>query len=217
MQIGNLYSDLESARFYINGQEIDLTKTERKILILLTKNFNKKIVSFDSLITFLYYSADDIKDEPESNTVKVLVHKLKHKLHRLSANKLTIKSHYGDGWSLLLKDSTIPKHYIYYNSKLSFNDINKIYELKNSGLSCYKIAKIYNVSKIRIQELIAIKERPQFSYNNSGQYKLSPKDVMEIRELRLQGKSYMDITKLFPCCRANIVRIVKRQIWKNVA
>jgi DNA-binding response OmpR family regulator len=75
-----------------------------KILKMLCQNHNIRPVGYPEIIAELYYDLDYIKDEPDSQSYKVVIYLLRKQLRSAIGDKLLITAHKGRGLMIELNE-----------------------------------------------------------------------------------------------------------------
>lgn len=84
----------ETMEFYKNGVQIELSKTEQRILYLLTSNSNR-ILTRERLLEWVWPEGTEYV---EDNALSVGIRRLRDKLEDDSSNPIYIKTVYGKGY-----------------------------------------------------------------------------------------------------------------------
>lgn len=92
--------DFEAMQFYKEGQEIDLSKTEQKILYLLVSNPNR-IITRERMLEWVWAEGSEYV---EDNALSVSIRRLREKLEDAPKNPRYIETVYGKGykWNVFL-------------------------------------------------------------------------------------------------------------------
>ena len=86
--------DFEAMQFYKEGQEIDLSKTEQKILYLLVSNPNR-IITRERMLEWVWAEGSEYV---EDNALSVSIRRLREKLEDAPKNPRYIETVYGKGY-----------------------------------------------------------------------------------------------------------------------
>lgn len=86
--------DGNGLEFYKNGTQIELSKTEQRILYLLTSNSNR-ILTRERLLEWVW---PERTEYVEDNALSVGIRRLRDKLEDDSSNPIYIKTVYGKGY-----------------------------------------------------------------------------------------------------------------------
>ena len=113
------------------------------------------------------------------------------------------------------------------HAKLTNSDIIKIINLVNTNLTIKEISKALNVSASTVYSIInnktwkniprvSMKVNKQPKGVNRPQSKLSDKDIVEIRKLKIIGLSNVKIASSFNVSKTTIRDIIVRKTWRHI-
>lgn len=148
LKLGNF--KYEGERFYIDGKLLDLSTMRYKILKLLVESYKMRPVKYNDFMQSLYYDNDYIKDEPNTESFRVIIHNLRKVLRKRSGNKLSIVANKGLGYSL--EYNTKPKPV--YIAKLTPESKDRILKLHNDGHSTSSIGSQFGISRHRVYDIL---------------------------------------------------------------
>lgn len=121
-----------------------------------------------------------------------------------------------------------------FNSKLIDEQVLEIRKLYNEGYSQAKLGELYNVSQYNISLIVTnkmwkhlhwepkpikeklIKEKVDRKGENSATVKLTEQQVLEIRRLYPEVKSYVKMAKQFGVSDNAIKKVVLRKSWTHI-
>ena len=94
IEISVFFFRFETMEFYKNGVQIELSKTEQRILYLLISNLNR-ILTRERLLEWVWPEGTEYV---EDNALSVGIRRLRDKLEDDSSNPIYIKTVYGKGY-----------------------------------------------------------------------------------------------------------------------
>ncbi len=148
LELGNFKYDGD--RFYIAGKLIRLSRMRYKILKLLVEHYKMKPVSSNQIIHELYYDCEYRKDEPDSQSFKVIIHSIRKMLNHLTGNKVTITANKGSGYTLDYNAAPV----VPYQRKLTKEIKEAVLKMHASGTSSIAIASKFGISKHKVYDIV---------------------------------------------------------------